>query len=219
MTGSTADRPAVAGSAVRGGLLISFDGPGGVGKTTLSRRLADILAERGLTTQSTTEPSPSPLGQFARHAPDHLSGRALACLIAADRYHHLDAEILPALSAGRIVVTDRYLPASLVLQRLDGVDLDFIWAVNRHVRPPDLAIVCTADPAVLEQRLAARGRHNRFEDPGVSADQSRLYEQTIALLETAGWPVLGLDCTSAAPSELVARILPSVIALVEAQVR
>src|SRR5262245_22816524 len=110
--------------------------------SAVTRMLADALTDRGLAVHATTEPSPTPLGQLASQGPDHLDGLALACLVAADRYQHLQAEIHPALAAGQIVLTDRYLPASLVLQRLDGVDEAFIWAVNQHARRPDLAVIC-----------------------------------------------------------------------------
>ena len=63
-----------------GGLLVSIDGPGGVGKSTLTTQLAAQLTRRGIRVHATTEPSPSPLGDFARHAPDHYKGLVLAGL-------------------------------------------------------------------------------------------------------------------------------------------
>jgi dTMP kinase len=51
---------------------------------------------------------------------DHRIGAAAH---AADRYAHLESEIAPALKAGKVVITDRYVQSSLVLQRLDGLAL------------------------------------------------------------------------------------------------
>ncbi len=67
------------------------------------------------------EPSPTPLGQLIRAGTGECTGMALACLVAGDRHHHLATEIRPALAARQIVLCDRYLPSSLVLQRMDGI--------------------------------------------------------------------------------------------------
>ena len=39
------------------------------------------------------------------------------------------------------MICDRYLPSSLVLQRMDGVDWDTIWQLNTGAEPPDLAVI------------------------------------------------------------------------------
>jgi len=53
---------------------------------------------------------------LARDLVPTASGATLACLFAADRYHHLDTEIRPHRDAGRIVLCDRYLASGLVVQ-------------------------------------------------------------------------------------------------------
>jgi hypothetical protein len=125
------------------GLFVAVDGPDGVGKTTTIDALVRQFASRGLAVHRTTEPSPTPLGDFIRRAQESYRGVALACLVAADRYHHVATEIAPRQDAGQIVVCDRYIASSLVLQRMDGVDLDFIWQLNRHAPSPDLTVVCS----------------------------------------------------------------------------
>ncbi|MBO0874853.1 MAG: dTMP kinase [Pseudonocardia sp.] len=122
---------------------MTIDGPGGVGKSTTTRYLHRRLATRGYDVYATAEPSDDALGRLARR-PGTYTKHALACLVAADRYHHLDTEIHPALRAGRIVVSDRYVPSSYVLQRIDGVPLDFIEAINTDTDIPDLAVLLTA---------------------------------------------------------------------------
>ncbi len=52
----------------------------------------------------TTEPSRTALGEQIRAGTDTDRGMALACLVAGDRHHHLAAEILPDLRAGKVVV-------------------------------------------------------------------------------------------------------------------
>ncbi len=203
-------------SALRRGLLVCIDGPGGVGKSTLTSQLAAQLTRRGVPAHATTEPSRSPLGDFARHAPDDHHGLVLACLVAADRYWHLDTEIQPHLAAGEVVISDRYVPTSLVLQRIDGVDPDFIWQLNRHAPPPDLAVILHADPAVLATRLAARGAHTRFErGPNASQVESHLYQQATQRLQAAGWPLLHLDTTDATPEDLATTLTTRILTLRE----
>jgi len=115
-----------------------------------------------------------------RASTDTYRGMALACLVAGDRHHHLATEIRPRLQAGFTVISDRYLPSSLVLQRMDDVDQETIWQLNKGAEPPDLAVILNATPAVLGGRLARRGgTHSRFErQPDGPAIESALYQDT-----------------------------------------
>src|SRR5690606_30541650 len=99
-----------ADTRARGGLFVSVDGPGGVGKSTLVAEIATALDRAGVPMRVTVEPTRTPLGDLLRHGTDTYQGMALACLVAGDRHHHIDSEIMPALAAGRVVVSDRYLP-------------------------------------------------------------------------------------------------------------
>lgn len=75
---------------------------------------------------------------------------------------HVEDEIIPALDAGRIVVTDRYVQSSLVLQRVDAVDLREIWSYDRYVLQPAISLYLVDDPQVI----AARRRLTRLEATG-----------------------------------------------------
>ncbi len=91
-------------------MFVTLDGPGGVGKSTTTEHLHRYLTGQGYSVHTTSEPSHGPLGKIARHGTDTYSGYVLACLVAADRYHHLATDIRPNLAAGWIVVCDRYVP-------------------------------------------------------------------------------------------------------------
>ncbi|MFL6077953.1 MAG: dTMP kinase [Mycobacteriales bacterium] len=110
------------------GLFISVDGPSGAGKSTIVHHLAQMLVAEGEEVHVTAEPSTGAIGQLARDLTESITGHALACLYAADRYHHLDTEIDPHLDAGQIVITDRYVASSLVMQRFDGINPAFLVA-------------------------------------------------------------------------------------------
>lgn len=182
------------GSSV--GVFVSFDGPGGVGKSTLVGAVTTALADRGVTPVATCEPTYTPLGELLRMGTHTYQGMAMACLIAGDRHQHLAAEINPALREGRIVVCDRYLPSSLVLQGMDDVPSDVIWQLHRDIRIPDVAVLLSADVEILQQRLAGRGAHSRYErQPGISRTETDLYREAAGELRRMGWPVMEIDTT------------------------
>lgn len=193
-------------------LFVSVDGPGGVGKSTMVAEIATSLAREGFPVQTTVEPTRTPLGDLLRHGTDTYRGMALACLVAGDRHHHLEAEIRPALARGDMVLSDRYLPSSLVLQRMDRLGWETIWSLNAGVPTPDLAVIVNAKPAVIAARLAARGAHSRFgRQPGSSFIESRLYHEAARRLVSLGWPVLTLDATDQPPDRLAAAVCDRIL--------
>ncbi len=63
---------------------------------------------------------------------------------------------------GWTVLCDRYVPTSLVLQRIDGVEQAFLWQLNQYADQPDLTIILTGDPPQLRARAHQRGTYSRF---------------------------------------------------------
>lgn len=178
------------------GILVTIDGPGGAGKSTVAQLVVKELDHRAIPVHATVEPTRTALGDHLRANTETYRGMALACLVAGDRHHHLASDILPALRAGQVVVCDRYLPSSLVLQRLDGLEPSVVWLLNAGVYVPDLCVILNGDCPVIADRLQSRGTHSRFErQPGSSRAESDLYQQAVADLESAGWPVMALDTT------------------------
>jgi dTMP kinase len=189
------------------GLFVSVDGPSGAGKSTIVQHLAQLLVAEGEEVHVTCEPSDGPIGTLARDLTDSVTGYSLACLYAADRYHHVVAEIEPNLRAGRTVISDRFIPSGLVMQRFDGIDLGFLWQLNAEVARPDLAVILEADAEVIAQRLHDRGPHNRFQTtPGSSHSENFFYRQAADHLLAAGFDVLRVDCNQRAPEQSAAFI-------------
>lgn len=184
------------------GLFVSVDGPSGAGKSTIVQHLAQLLVAEGGDVHVTAEPSDGPIGTLARELTESVTGYALACLYASDRYYHVVSEIEPNLRAGRTVISDRFIPSGLVMQRFDGIDLQFLWQLNAEVTRPDPAVILDADAEVIAQRLHDRGPHNRFQiTPGSSHSERFFYQQAAEHLLAAGFDVLRVDCNQRAPEQ------------------
>ena len=204
------------------GLLISFEGGDGVGKTTQIRILAELLKEAGVECEATREPGGTDLGIEIRRLllhGDDISPRAEALLYAADRAHHVATRIRPALERGAVVLTDRYLDSSVAYQgvaRSLGVDdvRDLsLWATEGlH---PDLTILLDADPAIAAHRVVGRSDPDRLERE-VGAFHAALRAQFLALADAepdrfvvidADRPVEAVaDAVAAAVRPLLARL-------------
>ena len=150
------------------GLFVCFEGGDGAGKTTQVRLLTGVLERRGRQVLVTRQPGGTPLGAQIRELVlhgDHVAPRAEALLYAADKAHHVDEVILPALRRGEVVVTDRYTDSSIAYQGVGReLGIDEIralqhWAVGGLL--PDLTIVLDVSP---ETGRARRGDvHDRLE--------------------------------------------------------
>ncbi|WP_307845037.1 dTMP kinase [Actinotalea solisilvae] len=154
------------------GVLISFEGGDGVGKSTQLGLLADRLVGLGHEVVRTREPGGTPLGVELRDAVlhgDHVSARTEALLYATDRAHHVDTVIRPALERGAVVLTDRYLDSSVAYQGngrdlgADEVERLSLWATDGLL--PDLTVLLDLDPRVGLSRLT--GAPDRLESAGL----------------------------------------------------
>lgn len=125
------------------GAFIVIDGIDGCGKTLHSRSLCIDLRKLNYDVRYTAEPSQGFIGRFVRHKvlfEQKIPPETEVLLFAADRFSHLQHEVLPLLKAGKTVVSDRYLHASLAYQGAQGVSLDWIREVNYFAIKPDVAI-------------------------------------------------------------------------------
>lgn len=145
---------------------VAFEGIEGCGKSTHVTRLAGHLGA-----VVTREPGGTPIGATLRAvmadpANTHLSPRAEALMMAADRAQHLREVVLPALESGRHVVSDRSVYSSLAYQGYGrGLDLGILRAFNEFAigsRWPDLVVYIRIDIDVVRRRLAKR-ETDRFE--------------------------------------------------------
>ncbi len=175
------------------GTLIAFEGGEGSGKSTQAARLAERLGA-----VLTREPGGTPLGARLRGllldpATGSVSPRAEALLMLADRAHHVDTIVAPALAAGRVVVTDRFAASTLAYQGagrgLDQAELASIstWAAKGI--EPDLVVLLDVPDRVAAARLGST--LDRFEGEGDGFHQrvNRAY-RALAAMEPERWVVI-----------------------------
>ena len=155
---------------------ITFEGIDGSGKSTQARRLAQWLGDQGHDVVLTREPGGSPGAEEIRQLlltgdPDRWSAETEILLFTAARRDHLEKTILPALAAGKTVVSDRSADSTRVYQGATRGDLRAkVDALHTLMigRDPDLTFVIDMDPATaLERGLARRSGEDRFEDFGL----------------------------------------------------
>jgi dTMP kinase len=182
------------------GLFVAVEGPNGVGKTTVIAEVAQLLeAKHGLAVHPTREPSATALGEAIRALEGSLPPEALAFACAADRLDHVAREIEPALGRGDYVLSDRYVPSSLVLQRLDGLKRELIWEINKTARVPDLTVYLDDEEETLARRLADRPKRSRFESRDAVGRERALYREAHDFLAERGWRQAVIDCRGLSP--------------------
>jgi dTMP kinase len=175
------------------GFLVAVDGPNGVGKSTLIESVKTRLEFMGYATYTTKEPTNTECGSFVRKFAESHSGISLACLVAADRYEHIEKEILPELKKGKIVITDRYILSSLILQQMDNVNDTFLLELNSKIIKPDLQVAVFADENVLQKRLSERNVLTRFEKGNQSYNELLYMNKGIIELEKRNIDVLCIN--------------------------
>ena len=152
------------------GVLITFEGVEGSGKSTQMRRLERWLRREGYRPEITREPDGTVLGAAVRRLFERPGVRpqplAEMFLFMAARQQHVSDRIAPWLRAGRIVLCDRYTDATVAYQGYGrGVEPQLIREMNMHATGgvfPDLTLLFDLDPALGFRRIGGR-RLDHFE--------------------------------------------------------
>ncbi|NQV83810.1 MAG: dTMP kinase [Rhodospirillales bacterium] len=154
------------------GKFITLEGGEGAGKSTQIRLLADALKSAGRNPVITREPGGAPAAEIIRSllvegAVDRWLPMTEALLHFAARLEHVHATIVPALDAGRWVVSDRFSDSTVAYQGY-GHDLGQTDMVRLHSLvlgdfQPDLTIILDIPVA---EGLARAGRREANEGAG-----------------------------------------------------
>lgn len=158
------------------GYFISFEGIDGAGKSTHIDRFCSLMKSRFPNREVvvTREPGGTELGEQLRslllNAPMNIETEAL--LMFAARREHIAQVIEPALTAGKIVISDRFTDASFAYQGGGrGLSLDKLNDLERWVQgqpdgtllEPNLTILFDLPGEVAEERRSKARAPDKFE--------------------------------------------------------
>lgn len=155
------------------GLLITFEGVDGAGKTTQAKRFVAALVAAGYPAEYFREPGGCALGEELRNVLLRTTGpapsrRSELLLFGAARAQVVEEIINPALALNKIVVLDRFIDTTIAYQGFGRkLSLDFIESMNKFAigdTVPDKTFMLFVSEAESERRRIARGdAADRFE--------------------------------------------------------
>jgi dTMP kinase len=195
------------------GLLISFEGLDGSGKSTQMSMLAHWLEEQHVPFIYTREPGGTPLGNEIRQLLLNRSELAIVplaetFLFQADRVQHFATLVIPAIQEGKLVLTDRCFDASIAYQGYArGVDISLIEHLSLLATQgykPDLTILLDIDPSqvhyrtdITQDQSGTRERRTRFDAEAETFHQrvqegfralARAYPERIKVIDASRTP-------------------------------
>ncbi len=156
----------MAKKSLKKGLLLTFEGPEGCGKSTQSRLVYDYLKSRSYDCIHTREPGGTKVGEKIRQILLHsknanISDLTELFLFEANRSQIVEEVIRPALANKKIVICDRFSDATLSYQGYGGkVPIELVKALNKIATKglePDLTIVLDIDADTGLRRAKAKG--------------------------------------------------------------
>lgn len=144
------------------GLLITFCGLDGCGKTTMITRLKEELEKEYsvfLTKQPTNAVRKSEIFRNYMDCPDHsgFNYRSLSLLAASDRLQHGSNVIEPQMQEGKIVISDRYFYSCLANLRARGFkDDEWIYEIAESMIKPDVSFFFDVSVETAVKRVRSR---------------------------------------------------------------
>ena len=159
------------------GLLITFEGGEGSGKSTQSQILYDTLIEKGFEVTKTREPGGTKFAEIIREIlvqgdSNKIDNISELFLFAAARTDHVQKVIKKSLKDNKIIICDRFIDSTLAYQGYAGnLDLDIVKEVNKISIGeiyPDITFIFDIDPTQgIERALGENNKETRFEEKDI----------------------------------------------------
>jgi dTMP kinase len=177
------------------GLLITFEGPDGSGKTTQISLLKEHLSNKGFEVIYTREPGGTNISEKIReiildNKNSEMSAMCEALLYASSRAQLVHEIIKPALSEGKIIVMDRFVESSIVYQGIGrNLGVDRIRSINDAATgglKPDITFMLTIP---FEEGLIRKAKQKSFDRLENSGDDfhRKVYEGYMSLIDSADY--------------------------------
>lgn len=160
---------------MKSGCFITLEGGEGTGKTTQIKMLAEYLQTQGIDVVTTKEPGGTPVGLELRKIlctgdKDKFDPVAEALLYYADRRIHVQQKILPALHAGKWVISDRFADSTMAYQyygynkRVPKEILEQLYQMTVGDFYPDLTLILDIDPKIGLARSIKRNNEEKEQE-------------------------------------------------------
>jgi dTMP kinase len=164
---------------VKRGLLITFEGVEGSGKSTQATMLYKALLDRGVPCLLSREPGGTPIGERIREILldrrfSEMQARTELLLYLASRNQHVHEKLLPAIQKGMVAISDRYSESSLAYQgKARGLTFKVVSRMDKFATGglrPDLCVVVNLPPE--QGKLRKNGDPDRLESEGTRFHES-----------------------------------------------
>ncbi|KAH8232840.1 hypothetical protein KR026_000843 [Drosophila bipectinata] len=201
-------------SPLKRGALIVFEGCDRSGKSTQSRRLAELLKSKGIPTESLNFPDRSTnIGQvvngYLTNSKD-LSDEVIHLLFTSNRWE-LMGKLRQKLLAGTTLIVDRYSYSGVAYSVAKGMDFEWCYAPERGLIKPDAVFYLRAAPESLAKR--SEFGEERYEKVEFQSRVSAVFDR-ICSNESTYWHQLDASQTADDLHSLIAgtaeKLLPQV---------
>ena len=189
-----------------------FEGLDGSGTTTQIGILEDFFQKNRISLPSfhkTFEPTNGSIGKIIRSAlrkEIDLCPKTVAMLFAADRNEHIfgPGGIAERCGRGELVVSDRYLPSSLVYQGITCGD-ELPELLNKDFPVPELLLFFDIDPETAIKRIENREQKEIYEYIDFQILVRRRYKTLLPRFSEGGVKVVSIDA-SRSPEEIAGEV-------------
>lgn len=196
------------------GVLITFEGPEGGGKTSQARALAAELEAAGRPVRRFAEPGGTRISEAIRaiildEQHTEMAPRSELLLFLAARAQLVEQEIVPSLRDGYVVLCDRFTDSTLAYQGVSaGLPVEELIHLNAFATgdlQPDLTLLLDLDP---EQGLERQGEWNRMEARGLDFHR-QVRAAYLALAQRFPQRIVRIDASR--PAEAVAEAIRAAV--------
>lgn len=165
------------------GIFIVFEGLDGSGQTTQIALLENYLKSQNKKVHITHEPTDNIIGGLIRGLLTKswsLNNAGMQLLYCADRSHHLEAEIIPALDARQIVISGRYFFSTIAFGSLNN-DITWLETLNEKFPHADITFFIRVSPRECIRRInGSRFRKELFEKEKILEKVIKTYDKIFA---------------------------------------